>query len=491
MALWKPFRGNRESLETVEKHDGYVYFCVDDGTLFFDYLDSNGILQRKQINAKEAESIVGIDVNNFMTLNGEQTITGAKTFSKINIMPQEEVIAWPATWDEVCNLTSPLTVRFDTSLTPSSDWGMAFHIFYPEYWIYLDDLIDYSELIFLTHDSATDSNVYTVLWNSNDGWLQDTVVLPQDFTAGWCDYYDANIANSFSTLLAKGEDSNNLTINGSPVATQEWVQNNISSGDSDLNLKNGEGACSLEQTFVENGETKGSKAYGKYATALNQSNEAYQRNAFVTGGGNKVGLTEVEFNAKNPSGKDKWGSEYSKSNSFANAGGQENSVTGRAAHIGGGVKNTVSGDFAGILAGGQNVVSSDYSGIVSGYENEVSGQSSAVLDGYANKITSENSGVGGEHNVIGTTNTHAFGANLESPEGKGVNKLLVGQYNDKNSYALFQVGNGTSEDDRRNAFEVYGNGQVKVYEAPAEQESVLRKVDLFGNNTIAAPHSYA
>lgn len=58
MALWKPFRGNRTALDTVEKHDGYVYFCTDAGSLFFDYLDSNGILQRKQINAKEAENVI-------------------------------------------------------------------------------------------------------------------------------------------------------------------------------------------------------------------------------------------------------------------------------------------------------------------------------------------------------------------------------------------------------------------------------------------------
>lgn len=62
MALWKPFRGNRENLDSVAKHDGYIYFCTDDATLFFDYLDSNGNLQRKQINAKEAESLLGYSI---------------------------------------------------------------------------------------------------------------------------------------------------------------------------------------------------------------------------------------------------------------------------------------------------------------------------------------------------------------------------------------------------------------------------------------------
>lgn len=51
MALWKPFRGSRTSLDTVEKHDGYIYFCTDDGSLFFDFVDAEGNLQRKQVSA--------------------------------------------------------------------------------------------------------------------------------------------------------------------------------------------------------------------------------------------------------------------------------------------------------------------------------------------------------------------------------------------------------------------------------------------------------
>lgn len=50
MALWKPFRGKRADLDAVEKHDGYIYFTVDDASLFFDYVDAEGNLQRKQIN---------------------------------------------------------------------------------------------------------------------------------------------------------------------------------------------------------------------------------------------------------------------------------------------------------------------------------------------------------------------------------------------------------------------------------------------------------
>ena len=52
MALWKAFRGKRAGLDSVEKHDGWIYFTTDDASLFFDYVDENGELQRKQISAE-------------------------------------------------------------------------------------------------------------------------------------------------------------------------------------------------------------------------------------------------------------------------------------------------------------------------------------------------------------------------------------------------------------------------------------------------------
>lgn len=57
MALFKQLRGSRASLNTQPLHDGYAYFCVDDGTFHIDYADDNGVLHRKQINAKDAETL--------------------------------------------------------------------------------------------------------------------------------------------------------------------------------------------------------------------------------------------------------------------------------------------------------------------------------------------------------------------------------------------------------------------------------------------------
>ena len=50
MALFKPLMGSRTSLDVLEKHNGYAYFCTDDGTFHIDYIDAEGNLQRKQIN---------------------------------------------------------------------------------------------------------------------------------------------------------------------------------------------------------------------------------------------------------------------------------------------------------------------------------------------------------------------------------------------------------------------------------------------------------
>lgn len=66
MALFKQLRGNRASLNTQPLHDGYAYFCVDDGTFHIDYADSNGVLCRRQINAKEAESLGSHTADEFL-----------------------------------------------------------------------------------------------------------------------------------------------------------------------------------------------------------------------------------------------------------------------------------------------------------------------------------------------------------------------------------------------------------------------------------------
>ena len=50
MALFKPMMGNSSALASQTKQAGYAWFCTDDGSFHIDYVDSEGNLQRKQIN---------------------------------------------------------------------------------------------------------------------------------------------------------------------------------------------------------------------------------------------------------------------------------------------------------------------------------------------------------------------------------------------------------------------------------------------------------
>ena len=86
MALWKPFRGNRNMLDAVEKHDGYVYFCIDDGSLFFDHLDSEGNLQRKQVSAKEAESLLGYSISTALNSSNSEIPTSQAVENAIDAL---------------------------------------------------------------------------------------------------------------------------------------------------------------------------------------------------------------------------------------------------------------------------------------------------------------------------------------------------------------------------------------------------------------------
>ena len=65
MALFKSLRGKRENLPST-KIDGYAYFCTDDGTFWIGYKDENNVVQRKQINAKDAETLMGASISTIL-----------------------------------------------------------------------------------------------------------------------------------------------------------------------------------------------------------------------------------------------------------------------------------------------------------------------------------------------------------------------------------------------------------------------------------------
>lgn len=82
MALFKTLRGKRENLPE-KKTDGYAYFCIDDGTFWIDYLDNNTV-QRKQINAKEAEKLTGMSISNALSSSTTEIPTSKAVSDALN-----------------------------------------------------------------------------------------------------------------------------------------------------------------------------------------------------------------------------------------------------------------------------------------------------------------------------------------------------------------------------------------------------------------------
>lgn len=85
MALFRQFRGKRADLDAQEMHDGYAYFCIDDGTFHIDSINADGILQRKQINAKEAESLIGYNIATALNSNEAEIPTSSAVMNALSV----------------------------------------------------------------------------------------------------------------------------------------------------------------------------------------------------------------------------------------------------------------------------------------------------------------------------------------------------------------------------------------------------------------------
>ena len=158
--------------------------------------------------------------------------------------------------------------------------------------------------------------------------------------------------------------------------------------------------------------------------------------------------------------------------------------------VGGGDLNLENGTGTGSLV--QKTVSS--SGTP--YNNEASGSgsvafgkdtkskgNSSFVTGQKNRATENASRgfVGGYDNTIDNATTFAFGQGLKNSRER---KSTFGQWNKDEYDTLFEVGCGTSDEDRHNAFEVRKNGIVimkdraKVYGVPQDPTDVVRLEDL-------------
>lgn len=242
--------------------------------------------------------------------------------------------------------------------------------------------------------------------------------------------------NSKSEFPAEGEQGI-IYVDKSTNLTYRWSGSTyIMIGGGDLNIVNGEGTGSLVQkTVSSSGTPYANEASGSGSVAMGKKVKSKGNATFVIG--------------------------------------QENeAIAGTSASFTSGRLNVNRGSYN--ITGGENNANNNSWNLVIGKNNAVSDGRFGIVSGLDNVYT----GGGGTDN----TAVSMLGKNLyvqfENQPTNGA--LLIGQYNrvQNNTGRLFIVGNGTSPDDRKNAFEVLEDGRAKVKSAPTENDDVVRLLEV-------------
>ena len=286
--------------------------------------------------------------------------------------------------------------------------------------------------------------------------------------------------DSKSAFPAEGE-TGKIYVDKSTNLTYRWSNSNnyIMIGGGDLNLENGTGTGSLVQKRL--------KSDGVTWTTA----KAYQGAGAAFGGGTQAGRTEEEFNAyfwdstknvplnngggKNSSGEilDNHGLTYKESYSFSVAEGEQTKALGRGSHSEGYYTETKE-EYS--HAEGWYTVSRGLASHSEGSQTSAIGKYSHA-EGFGTSAKGNVSHSEGMSTVAIGEFSHVEGFSTRTLERY---QHVEGVYNADNPNALHIVGNGTSENARKNAFEVLKDGRAKVQSAPVDADDVVRKADLAG-----------
>ena len=132
-----------------------------------------------------------------------------------------------------------------------------------------------------------------------------------------------------------------------------------------------------------------------------------------------------------------------------------------------------------IINGNNNKTSEVTSSIISGNYNKAMG-SGNIISGYNNTIDMNNANysiVSGYLNTCSHSYSYLFGVGLVSSQQWG--SLAIGKYNSVNNNAVFQIGGGTSNTDRKSFMTVTNTGTVTITKVPGSAYEVLRYGDIF------------
>lgn len=327
------------------------------------------------------------------------------------------------------------TLKYDDNNKLKVDVSVINRELNEELWNEINKKLDKTAVVQETGNSTTKVMSQNAV-RENFAWLVGGKV-PASQLPSYVD--DVVEYDSKSAFPATGE-TGKIYVDKSTNLTYRWSNSNnyIMVGGGDLNLENGTGTGSLVQkTVSSSGTPYNNQASGSGAIALGKDVKSNGNTTFVIGQKNEA-------------------------------------IVGTMASFTSGYSNINRGNYN--ITGGENNANNNSWNLVVGKNNAVSDGRFGIVSGLDNVYT----GKGSTYN----TAVSMLGNNLYVQSGYMPTNgaLLIGQYNkvQNNSGRLFIVGNGTSNDDRKNAFEVLEDGRAKVQSAPVDDDDVVRKGDLSG-----------
>ena len=131
MALFKVSKGTASRLPSSIT-EGYCWYTYDDSKFYIDYKDDDGVLKRKALNAKDAETLSGASLSTILTGNELEIPTSKAVFDAIEaaniiyIGPDKptdpNIKVWINTAEEGTGIV-PVLPRISTITLRASGWN--------------------------------------------------------------------------------------------------------------------------------------------------------------------------------------------------------------------------------------------------------------------------------------------------------------------------------------------------------------------------------
>ena len=289
--------------------------------------------------------------------------------------------------------------------------------------------------------------------------------------------------------IAKAYQGAGTALGGGTQAGRTEAEFNAYFWDSVNNVAlNGGKGKNLEGKILDNNGLTYEKSYS-YAVAEGELTKALGRSSHSEGNntkaiGNHSHAEGISTNAEGYAAH-AGGSFTTASGAYSHAGGSFTTASGENSHAEG--ANTTASGLNSHAEGSSTVASNSESHAegnnttASGLQSHAEGNSTQAIgdcshsEGLSTKAEGYATHTEGAYTEAYYTGSHAEGDHTKTYRSY---QHVEGTYNAYKSNALLIVGNGTSNNDRKNAFEVLADGRAKVQSAPVDNDDVVRLLEV-------------